>query len=558
MNQTIPFVRPFRRLAILLAALLFSTLALQAQETLKPAASAQPDTVRQRALAEKSGLRLVAIDFCEWIDQAGAATQSPFLNAPAFGQVTWMRLLAALAILAGAGLLSGWLIWSIRRHAGKLESDEHQSWLHLVLAALRKPMALLLWLVGGFFSAALLIERIETTSTRSLLFSFLTSVAYAGRIVLIFWLIFRLMTAVQKRLRQWAEKRGGVLENVLLPIIGQALRIIVPMIAFVLLLPLMDLPADWAWVTGKFIGMLIIGGLSFLIIRAANLSEKSLLRLHRLDVADNLQARKIYTQVSVTRKIVVVLVTVLGIASILMLFDPLRRLGSSILASAGIAGIILGFAAQRTLGNLLAGIQIALTQPIRIDDVVIVEGEWGRIEEINLTYVVVNIWDLRRLVVPITYFIEKPFQNWTRTSANLLGTIFLYVDYNVPLDAVRKELRRLCEANRENGLWDGSVCGLQVTDCRDSLIELRCLASSPDASKSFDLRCELREKLILFLRENYPESLPRVRAEFQQVRREPEPVRPVSSGEQRAGKASEVGPKLAGIEASTDLEKPSS
>ena len=212
------------------------------------------------------------------------------------------------------------------------------------------------------------------------------------------------------------------------------------------------------------------------------------------------------------RKILIAVVIIIGIGSILMMFDPVRQLGTSILASAGIAGIILGFAAQKTLGNLLAGIQIALSQPILIDDVVIVEGEFGRIEDITLTFVSVRTWDLRRLIVPITYFIEKPFQNWSRNSDAILGTIFLYLDYQVPFGELREELKRLVEKN-EN--WDGEVCKLQVTETKPSTVEVRALVSSRDAGKSFDLRCEVREGLIEFLRGRYPESLPHVRMTLQ-------------------------------------------
>jgi small-conductance mechanosensitive channel len=186
------------------------------------------------------------------------------------------------------------------------------------------------------------------------------------------------------------------------------------------------------------------------------------------------------------------------------------------IASAGVAGIVIGFAAQKSLSALLAGFQIAITQPIRIDDVVIVEGEWGRIEEITLTYVIVCIWDLRRLVVPITYFIEKPFQNWTRTSADILGTVFLRVDYVVPVDSVRQELTRILEASPN---WDRKVNVLQVTDAKEQTLELRALASSSDASKSWDLRCEMREKLVAFIQKNYPGSLPRLRTTFERVPR---------------------------------------
>jgi small-conductance mechanosensitive channel len=193
----------------------------------------------------------------------------------------------------------------------------------------------------------------------------------------------------------------------------------------------------------------------------------------------------------------------------LMVFQPVRQLGTAMIASAGVAGIVIGFAAQKSLGTLLAGFQIAMTQPIRIDDVVIVEGGWGKIEEITLTYVVVRIWDLRRLVVPITYFIEKPFQNWTRTSADILGTVMLQVDYTIPVDAVRQELTRILE---ESPNWDRKVNGLQVTEAKEKTLELRALMSSSDASKSWDLRCEVREKLVAFIQEHYPASLPLVRA----------------------------------------------
>jgi small-conductance mechanosensitive channel len=200
------------------------------------------------------------------------------------------------------------------------------------------------------------------------------------------------------------------------------------------------------------------------------------------------------------------------LATALMTFEKVRQLGTTLLASAGIAGIIIGIAAQRSIAALIAGVQMALTQPIRVDDVVIVENEWGRIEEITLTYVVVRIWDLRRLIVPTTYFLEKPFQNWTRVSTDLLGTVFLYVDYTVPVEEVRAELKRLAE-NSE--LWDGQVCVLQVTDTTEHAMQLRVLVSASDASNAWTLRCEVREKLVEFIQKNYPRSLPRLRADVQ-------------------------------------------
>jgi small-conductance mechanosensitive channel len=191
-----------------------------------------------------------------------------------------------------------------------------------------------------------------------------------------------------------------------------------------------------------------------------------------------------------------------------MTFDEVRRVGVSILASAGIVGIIVGFAAQRSLGNLIAGIQIAITQPMRLDDVVVVEGEWGRIEEITLTYVVVRIWDQRRLVVPITYFMERPFVNWTRTTAELLGTVYLYADYTIPVERVREELHRILEAS---DLWDRRAWGLVVTNTTEKSVEMRALMSTQDSSSAWSLRCHVREKLLEFLQKHFPHSLPMVR-----------------------------------------------
>lgn len=234
---------------------------------------------------------------------------------------------------------------------------------------------------------------------------------------------------------------------------------------------------------------------------------------HRFDVddADNLMARAAHTQVRAFGNIARFTIWLLAVSFVLMTFESVRRIGLSLLASAGLAGVVLGFAAQRSIATVVAGVQIALTQPIRIDDVVIVEGEWGRIEEIRLTYVVVRIWDLRRLIVPITYFIENPFQNWTRTSADILGAVAIHVDYSLPIDEVRAEFRRILESSP---LWDGKVCSLQVTDATDRTMVIRPLCSARNSSDAWDLRCEVREKLIAFVRKHHPTCLPRLRGEL--------------------------------------------
>ena len=259
--------------------------------------------------------------------------------------------------------------------------------------------------------------------------------------------------------------------------------------------------------------IVLIALVAWLLIRIAHVLSDIVLLRFTVDTRDNLVARKVHTQVNVLRRIAIAAIITVTVAAVLMTFPRVRQLGTAILASAGIAGIVLGLAAQKTLGNLIAGLQIAFTQPMRIDDVVIVEGEWGRIEEITLMYVVVRIWDLRRLVVPITYFIEHPFQNWTRVTADILGTVFLYVDYTVPVAAVRAELTRILEST---DLWDRKVNVLQVTNTSERTIELRALMSAADAGTAWNLRCHVREKLVEFIQDNYPDALPRLRAEFEQ------------------------------------------
>jgi hypothetical protein len=231
-------------------------------------------------------------------------------------------------------------------------------------------------------------------------------------------------------------------------------------------------------------------------------------------VPDNLAAREMATRINMLHRIIVVLVAGFAVSAMLMSFPNLRQVGTSLLASAGVAGIVIGLAARPALSNLIAGVQLAFTQPIRIDDVVIVEGEWGWIEEIRTTYVVVRIWDLRRLVLPLSYFIEKPFQNWTRVAADLLGSVFLYADYTVPVEEVRQEFKRILDST---DMWDGKVWGLQVTDATDRTIQMRALMSAPNSGTAWDLRCFVREKLIAFLQTRYPQSLPKVRAEIKDI-----------------------------------------
>lgn len=256
--------------------------------------------------------------------------------------------------------------------------------------------------------------------------------------------------------------------------------------------------------------LLLIAALTWLSVRCVAAVADTIVELNPSTDADNLQARRIQTQTKVLARSVMVVLILVGSGLALMTMPVLRQIGTSLLASAGVAGLVVGFAAKPVFGNLLAGLQIALTQPIRLEDVVIIENEWGQIEEITGTYVVVRIWDQRRLIVPLQWFIEHPFQNWTRTSSELLGTILIWVDFRMPLAVLRAEAERLCRATPE---WDGRVCLIQVTDADQKAMQLRVLVSAGDAGRAWDLRCRIREGLIDFIQREYPDYLPLLRAE---------------------------------------------
>jgi len=288
-------------------------------------------------------------------------------------------------------------------------------------------------------------------------------------------------------------------------------RLLAVFAALFLALPATPLPAALEGPVQHGAGLLLIAAVAYLVIAMTNVLDDFVLSRFDIAAADNLAARRARTRTEMLRRIVVIIVATVAAGLMLMTFPAIRRFGTSLLASAGVAGIILGLAARETISNLLAGIQVALTEPIRLDDVVVIEGEWGRIEEIRMTYVVVRIWDERRLVVPLSYFIEKPFQNWTRTTANILGAVSLHVDYTAPVEEIRQELHRILQASR---LWDGKVWNLQVTAASDRTIQLRALMSASDGPRAWDLRCEVRERLIAFLQHRRPSVLPRLRAEI--------------------------------------------
>lgn len=281
-------------------------------------------------------------------------------------------------------------------------------------------------------------------------------------------------------------------------------------LAVAIALPAAPLATDTTAAIEKALLVAIVVLIGWAALTAVRMTSTLYLRRFHLETDDNLLARKHVTQVRILRRAAETLIVTVTIAAALMTFESVRHYGISLFASAGVAGLVVGLAARPLLSNLIAGIQIAITQPIRIDDAVVVENESGRIEDITSTYVVVRLWDQRRLIVPLTYFIEKPFQNWTREQTSMIGTVLIQVDYTTPVERVRAKALELVKASK---LWDGNVASLAVTDAKESSIELRVLASARSSGDAFDLRCEVREKLIDFLQREIPSSLPRTRQE---------------------------------------------
>ncbi|MCU1261045.1 MAG: small-conductance mechanosensitive channel [Bryobacterales bacterium] len=287
------------------------------------------------------------------------------------------------------------------------------------------------------------------------------------------------------------------------------MRLVLPLAALYLASDGLRIPVGILGTVRHLLSLALIGALCWLTLRLIKVLDDLVTAHYVITAQDNYRARSIRTQMVLLERILTGTILLATVAAMLMTFPNVWHLGAGLFASAGVAGIVIGVAARPALANLLAGVQVALTEPIRIDDVVIVEGEYGRVEEVSTVYVIVQIWDKRRLVVPLTYFIEKPFQNWTRRTSDLLGTIFLYTDYLAPVEEIRRELERVVRASK---LWDGNVWNLQVTDTKDRMLELRCMVSAVDSPTLWDLRVEVREKMIYFLQKNHPQSLPVIRA----------------------------------------------
>lgn len=331
------------------------------------------------------------------------------------------------------------------------------------------------------------------------LFLFCTAVVFSNAV---HWLLFRF---VRRRQEAQASPHLGLLQH-----LGSPARAIFVLTCFLLIEPFFPFSADLHSDVRETLAILLVLSAGWFAVGGVYVVQNVLLRRFDLSAPDNVQARRVHTQFQLFRRVIIGLIVIVTVGVALYTFhdDRIWRAGTGLLASAGLASLVLAAAAKSTAANFLAGMQIAFTQPIRLEDVVVVQGEWGRIEEINSAYVVVRLWDLRRLIVPLTFFIENTFQNWTRETTQIIGSAFLYLDYSVPVEALRQHLVEIVSEAKQ---WDGQVCALQVTDAKERTMEIRCLMSAASASDSFDLRCLVREQMIRFVREQYPQALPQMR-----------------------------------------------
>ncbi len=447
----------------------------------------------------------------------------------------------------GFGLLlpiSAFLSWTLRKLVmHRIRRDRCQRGLTaVILNCGLRPVLMLLWVYAGLIALSPMLGMAVANTEDSIIIPAVRAILIVSAIASVSWFVSKLIRHWEKVLRQWQPGEGQTAMDrpLLAPLILRSARFCVPVAAVLLAMRWMfETDARFAW-PAQMGGILIILAMAWVLSQMIQSFPQFILRKYDLDASDNLDARKIFTQVKVIQRISFVVLGFFTLSAIILLFPAIRQFGQAILASAGVAGIILGFALQRALGNLFAGIQIAFTQPIRIDDVVIVENEWGWIEDITLTYVVVKIWDWRRLVLPISYFIEHPFQNWTRTSASIIGTVFMKADYRLPIQPVREAVQAQVEAHP---LWDRKVYCLQVTDCADQTVEIRVLVSAVDSPKAWDLRCDIRESMLTYVQTEFPECLPRLRIEATGPPKRPvvEPSKSMVEGQTPIGHHLEAG-----------------
>jgi len=321
-----------------------------------------------------------------------------------------------------------------------------------------------------------------------------------------FWFVLNTLNKGKIIFHQWLVKNNKTISAILFSMIGNSLKASIILLMITIIVPALGFEgkANELLEKGSKVALVVI--LAWLAIELLNGLEKLILNQYKLDTkkADP-SVRKINTQVLILKRVILSLIVVVSIAAVLMVFDSVKHLGEGLLTTAGIISAVGAFASQQSLGRIFAGLQLAFTQPIRIGDTVIIDNEFGEVEEITLSYVTIKLWDLRRLILPTDYFTNKGLQNLTHTSPELLGTIFLYVDYTLPTEKVRDKFNQFIQ---ESPFWNKKTAVLQVTDMKQNAMELRAVVSAENASLLWNLRCELREKLIKFITEHHADCLP--------------------------------------------------
>lgn len=456
------------------------------------------------------------------IDKASDRASLQFgtwVSKEAFAGITWLKLSICVLLLAVVIIFERiFHTWFLRMQRKGQRRNDQSIWTTVVLVALGRPVSLFILVYGTYGALSPLFSHFQSPQGPNMVRQVAAAVTNMGGMIALVWLTYRFVQAADTYLRKSFLLKSFTIEVLIR-------RCLTPVKLFVLIastwmaLPLMGSLPGLVDLLARIFSIVLIGVVAWSLIGLANGFGEIAIRYCSVKVDDNLDARRFQTTVHFIKRLAIAVIIILCATSMLMMFEKAKQIGAGLLASAGLLGIVAGLAAQRSIANLLVGLQMAVTQPVRIGDVVIVENEWGTVEEINSTYAVIRIWDQRRLVVPLTYFTEKPFQNWTRTSSELLCTVTLFVDYTVPVESIRKSVNDILEGSR---YYDGRVGCVQVTGVTERAMELRVLMSAKDASDAWELRCEVREKLIAFIQSNFPDGFPKVRTQFEgQVTQDP-------------------------------------
>ncbi len=510
------------RAVILLLIWWCAVLTAEAQTTAPTAvASSSPKNVveavadPEKAESQDFDIEYLCRSFAFTIDRLSvqlSQTLGPWSQRDLFLQITPAKvILGILSALVALAILQIFRRLLAAAHRWRHSEPSERFWIGGILRALRKGLGIFFWVTAIFLFLSPLLPHIAIGLRSEGIFHLVSKLTELGYFAALIVFCYNLVLLINSWLTLHAQREPRQWYYPAFPFLGKLLFYNFILISLQLGLFLLQLPGPAQALGTKLVSIAsaIVNCVTFIqMIRAVEdiLINRTSLRDH-----DIYKFRGFLTRLQVLRRLLVFLIILISIGVILMNVDGVRQVGTGLLASAGVAGVIFGFAAQKSLSTIIAGLQIALTGPMKIDDVVVVEGEYGTIEEITLTYVVVKLWDLRRMILPITYFLDKPFQNWTRTSSELIGAVLLYTDFMIPIEEIRQAAEKIVTASP---LWDKRVYGAQVTDWKNETIEVRILVSSDAAGHLFDLRCEVREKILKYLQERNPQAFPHVRTTF--------------------------------------------